>query len=92
MPFSHGFDPLFLELSQKLRKCYTNESLVYDQNVEELINLNASYLYRLLRAQQRMLDAISVADHKDEEPSSAYITKNRHQTNGRNILDSIAEA
>jgi hypothetical protein len=24
MPFSAGFDPLFLELSQRLRKCYAN--------------------------------------------------------------------
>lgn len=64
MPFSAGFDPLFLELSQRLRKCYARESLVYDRNVEELINLNASYLYRLLRAHQRMLEAISIGQKR----------------------------
>jgi hypothetical protein len=30
MPFSPGFDPLFLELVQKLRKCYGSEMLVYN--------------------------------------------------------------
>ena len=30
MPFSPGFDPLFIELVQQLRKCYTNQSLVFD--------------------------------------------------------------
>lgn len=55
IPFSPGFDPLFTELVQRLRKSYAVENLVYDHNVEELTNLNASYLYRLLRAHQRML-------------------------------------
>lgn len=30
MPFSPGFDPLFIELVQQLRKAYTNQTLVYD--------------------------------------------------------------
>ena len=34
--------------------------------MEELINLNASYLYRLLRAQQRVIDYVSIAEEEDE--------------------------
>jgi hypothetical protein len=60
MPFSMGFDPLFLEQARQIRKLYTERRIVYDKNVEELFNINASYLYRLLRAHQKMLDYISI--------------------------------
>ena len=30
VPVLAGFDPLFIELVQQLRKCYTNQSLVFD--------------------------------------------------------------
>jgi len=61
MPFSSGFDPLFLEQARQIGKLYAEHKIVYDSNVEALFNINASYLYRLLRAHQKMLEYISIS-------------------------------
>jgi hypothetical protein len=60
--------------------------------VQELINLNASYLYRLLRAHQRILEFISIADERDEYEAAEFTQNNRviHQDN-RSLLEPIAE-
>ncbi len=65
--------------------------MVYDRNIEELINLNASYLYRLLRAQQRMVEAISTIDSKTDEPMQFVSRVRNYPSKGRNSLDSIPE-
>ena len=55
VPFSNDFDPLLIESAKPLRRYYAENKIVYNHHVDELFRLNASYLYRLLRAHQRML-------------------------------------
>jgi hypothetical protein len=61
MPFSSGFDPLLLKAAQNIGKLYAEDKIVYDADVEALFHVNASYLYRLLRANQRMLEYLSIS-------------------------------
>lgn len=62
IPFSENYDPLFLEPMKKINRkgCQENIS-IYDQNVQDLFSINASYLYRLLRAHQKMIDFLTLS-------------------------------
>ena len=52
--FSERFDPLLLEAAKPLKRFYSEKKIVYNEHVDELFRTNASYLYRLLRAHQRI--------------------------------------
>lgn len=59
IPFSNGYDPLFLEPLRLIKEAVRDGKKVYDPYIGQLFNLNPSYLYRMLRAHQRMLGYIS---------------------------------
>ena len=61
IPFSDDFDPLMIEPSRKIQKMYESKKVEYDENVEELFSFNISYMYRLLRAHQKIVFFAKIA-------------------------------
>ncbi len=59
--FSSGYDPLFLEHYKSAKNRTISEDLVKNEHIDSLFSVNISYYYRLLRAQQKMLEYVSNA-------------------------------
>jgi hypothetical protein len=55
IPFTSRFDPILIEAAKPLKKMYSENKLIYNQHIDELFRINPSYLYRLLRAHQKIL-------------------------------------
>ena len=45
---------------------------MFDENVNDLFQVNASYLYRLLRAHQKLLQFVSLDDRSYMKASNTY--------------------
>lgn len=72
IPFSDGYDPLFVQVLKSTQSRHQSNSLQYDYNVKELFNLNASYMYRLLRGHQKMLLYSNLSYQAEKEDSLPF--------------------
>ena len=61
IPFSNDYDPLLLKPTRSLTKYYEEGLIEENSSARELFDLNISYLYRLMRAQQEMEGYLEVA-------------------------------
>ena len=59
-----------IEPTKNIKKMYEQNIIEYDQHVEQIFIVNISYLYRLLRAHQKIKYFVKLAnfDEEDSEP------------------------